>query len=209
MKGKDTNASSAKKTVEIVQKGNPILRKKSSLLLPEEIKSPKIKAIIVKMKKTMDEQLDAVAIAAVQIGEPIALFIISKRAFVIQAENNHAKSADSAAGHEKSADLVAGKKDMVFINPKITKTSKTKQTLEEGCLSVRYFYGQVLRSEKATVEGLDENGKKISRGFSGLLAQIVQHETDHINGALFIDKAKDLVEVSHEEYEKSLKEMSN
>ena len=96
------------------------------------------------------------------------------------------------------------KNDLVFINPKIVKTSKNKQELEEGCLSVRYVYGKVIRPEKASIEAYDENGKKFSRGFSGLFAQIVQHETDHLNGILFIDKAKDLQEISHEEYEKIL-----
>ena len=77
--------------------------------------------------------------------------------------------------------------------------------MEEGCLSVRYVYGKVTRPEKVTLEALDQNGKKFSRGFSGLLAQIVQHENDHLNGILFTDKATDLQEISHEEYDEMLK----
>jgi peptide deformylase len=68
--------------------------------------------------------------------------------------------------------------------------------MEEGCLSVRYLYGKVSRGVKVTVEAYDETGKKFSKGGSGLIAQIYQHETDHLNGTLFIDKAKDLVELS-------------
>lgn len=79
--------------------------------------------------------------------------------------------------------------------------------LEEGCLSVRYVYGKVLRPEKVTIEAHDENGKKFSRGFSGLLAQVVQHENDHLNGILFTDKATDIQKISEEEYEKMLKTM--
>lgn len=173
--------------IEIVQNGDPILRKISSPIPEDKIKSPDIKSLISDLKQATEGQADAVAIAAVQIGKPVRLFLISKRAFELVEPSK-------------------AKKDMVFINPKIVKTSKTKQALEEGCLSVKYYYGQVMRSEKTTVEGLDENGKKISRGFSGLLSQIVQHEMDHLNGGLFIDKAKNVMKISEEEYEKSLKE---
>ena len=92
-------------------------------------------------------------------------------------------------------EAAAKKSDLIFFNPKIKKLSKEKQLLEEGCLSVRYLYGMVLRSAKAQLEALDENGKKFSRGTSGLLAQIVQHENDHLDGILFIDKATDVKEV--------------
>ena len=84
---------------------------------------------------------------------------------------------------------------LVFINPVVTKISKDKAWLEEGCLSVRYKYGKIERAVKATVAALDENGKKFTRGGSGLLAQIFQHETDHLEGVLFIDKAIDVKDI--------------
>jgi peptide deformylase len=59
---------------------------------------------------------------------------------------------------------------------------------------VRWLYGKTYRSKKATVEAYDENGRKFKMGGSGLLAQIFQHETDHLNGILFIDHAKDVKE---------------
>ena len=74
--------------------------------------------------------------------------------------------------------------------------------MEEGCLSVRYLYGKVSRANKVTIEAFDESAKKFTRGASGILAQIFQHETDHLDGVLFIDKAKDLTEVLPEEIEK-------
>jgi len=186
------------KKITIVQKNDPVLREVSSPIALAKIKSPEIKSIIADMKKAMEPQTDAVAIAAVQIGKPIRLFVISKRAFSI-----------SSGDVETPKGLVEkpAKGDMVFINSRITKTSKAKEYLEEGCLSVRYVYGKVNRSEKATIEAYDENGKKFTRGFSGLLAQIVQHETDHLDGTIFIDKAKNLQEISHEEYEKSLQNL--
>jgi peptide deformylase len=66
--------------------------------------------------------------------------------------------------------------------------------MPEGCLSVRWLYGNTFRSKKATVTAYDENGKKFVRGASGLLAQIFQHETDHLVGTLFIDHAKNIKE---------------
>lgn len=174
--------------IEILQNGNPVLREVSSAIPTSLIKSLEIRKTISLMKKAIAAQIDAAAISAVQIGKPLRLFIISKKVF-------------------NTDDKTKSKSDLVFINPKITKVSKTKQVLEEGCLSVKYVYGRVLRPEKATVEAQDENGKKFVRGFSGLLAQIVQHETDHLNGILFIDKATELQKISPDEYDKMLKEM--
>ncbi len=88
--------------------------------------------------------------------------------------------------------------DMVFINPKIIKISKETEEMEEGCLSVRYLYGKVKRSKKAMVEAYDENGKRFKKGGSGILAQIFQHETDHLDGILFIDKATGLQDLPPE-----------
>ena len=180
------------KKIEILQAGNPILREVSSVIPVNKVKSAEIKKLITQLKSAIDSQADAAAISAVQIGKPIRLFVIAKKIFGVDINNP-----------EKNKD----KKDLVFINPKIVKTSKTKQLLEEGCLSVRYIYGKVLRPEKVTIEAHDEAGKKFSRGFSGLLAQVVQHENDHLNGILFTDKATDIQKISEEEYEKMLKSM--
>jgi peptide deformylase len=180
------------KKIEILQNGNPILRKESLAIPTDMIKTPEVKKIISLLRDAIDSQCDAAAISAVQIGKPIRLFVISKRILKLSPKK------------EKEARII---NDLIFINPKIVKVSKTKQLLEEGCLSVRYIYGKVLRPEKVTIEAYDEFGKKFSRGFSGLLAQITQHENDHLNGILFIDKATDIEEISHEEYEQMLKEV--
>lgn len=84
-----------------------------------------------------------------------------------------------------------GKQYSVF-NPVITKFSKETVIMEEGCLSVPEMYGEVERPEKITLEGFDAAGKKTKIKAWGLLARIFQHETDHLNGILFIDKAKNL-----------------
>lgn len=171
---------------KILQKDNPILRQISKPILEKEIKSLKIKKTISNMKKALDSQDDGIAISAIQIGEPIRLFLISKKIFEILGENQE-------ESYEKEKF-----KDLIFINPKIKKFSKEKQLLEEGCLSVRYLYGKVSRCKKVQIEALDENGKKFTAGYSGLMAQIVQHENDHLDGILFIDKAIDVEEIKPE-----------
>ena len=77
-------------------------------------------------------------------------------------------------------------------NPEILKTSKEKMVVEEGCLSVRWLYGRVKRSQKTMVRAYDESGKMFTMGGSGLLSQAFQHEIDHLDGVLFIDKATDI-----------------
>jgi len=173
--------------IEILQDGNPVLREVSSLLPVEKIKDPKTLELILKLKKAIESQSDAAAISAVQIGELKRLFVISRKVFDV--DHNNKKIVD----------------DLVCINPKILKSAKKTQTMEEGCLSVRYIYGKVTRPEKVTLEYYDETGKKITRGFSGLLAQIVQHESDHLEGVLFTDKATDTYKISEEEYKEMIK----
>jgi peptide deformylase len=79
---------------------------------------------------------------------------------------------------------------LVYINPKITKRSKQTKNMEEGCLSVRWLYGEVKRHTQISITAYDEKGVQFKRDASGLLAHIYQHEIEHLDGVLFIDKAK-------------------
>lgn len=79
-----------------------------------------------------------------------------------------------------------------FINPEITKTSQKNVVMEEGCLSLPNTYGEVLRPDKIILRALNPDGKKIKLKSFGLLARIIQHEIDHLDGILFIDKAKNI-----------------
>ncbi len=92
-----------------------------------------------------------------------------------------------------------GGKFYAIFNPKITKTEGDPILMEEGCLSVPGEYGDVPRYEKLVIEGQDQNGKKIKIKAWGLLAHIFQHETDHINGILYIDKIKATRPIAHTE----------
>ena len=180
------------KMVEILQKDAPELRLVAEPVALADIKSPKIAAIISHMKKALLEQDDGVAIAAPQIGESLRIFIVASRALKMIAEDEGLIAHDDTGGLNNTD---AKFSDLIFINPEIIKASKKTEWMEEGCLSVRYLYGKVKRSPKVTVKAHDENGKIFTRGASGLLAQIFQHEIDHLDGTLFIDKAKNIKEI--------------
>lgn len=157
----------------ITEKGNPVLNKVALPVNIESIKTPKIQKIIKDMIETLDSIDDGVGLAAPQVDISLQIFIVSKKVL-----------------DKKGA---ANSKDIVCINPKIIKFSKTKKWLAgEGCLSVRWYYGKVLRSTNVTLEYYDEHGQKQIRGAGGLLAHIFQHECDHLKGELFIDKAKNV-----------------
>jgi peptide deformylase len=171
---------------KIVQRDDSVLRQIVKEIPIKEITSPKIKKILIEMSAALKSQNDGVALAAPQIGYSLPIFIVSGKIF----------HKDFAKGEKEFEKIPKEEipKDLVFINPRISKLSREKEWLPEGCLSVRWFYGNVLRSKKAMINAYDERGKKIQRGASGLLAQIFQHETDHLKGVLFIDNAKNIVE---------------
>lgn len=78
--------------------------------------------------------------------------------------------------------------DMVFINPEILQTSETLCVMEEGCLSIPKIYEKVSRPKEVTVQYVNINGKKQIIKADGLLARVIQHEYDHLNGVLFLDR---------------------
>ena len=97
-----------------------------------------------------------------------------------------------------------GQGAFALVNPKIVKKNKTLQTFEEGCLCLPGIVAPVERSSAVTVKGLDKNGHPITIEAEGFLATVIQHETDHLEGIVFIDKVKDktlIREVSKKEEE--------
>ncbi len=166
----------------IVQQKDPVLRKKAEPVPLSMIGTSELKKILKDMSQAMATQKDGVAIAAPQIGASLQIFLVSGELL-------------SKADKEYTGDA----SDLVFINPKLTKLSKDKKLVEEGCLSVRWLYGTIARSTRASIVAIDEKGQKVERGASGLLAQIFQHECDHLNGILFIDKAVEIWEMTEDE----------
>jgi len=181
-------------TSEIVQKEDKVLRKMAKEVPISDIESRKIQTIIRRMQKALDKEDDGVAIAAPQIGESLRIFVLSKKIFEIMDEEKASKKSkrENLEEFEKQKPEY---KDMVFINPEILKTSKEKKMMEEGCLSVRWLYGKVERSQKTLIKAYNENGKLFTMGGTVLLSQAFQHETDHLNGVMFIDKAKNLKDI--------------
>ena len=92
--------------------------------------------------------------------------------------------------------IIVGTEDgpMALYNPKLLKTSKKKESGEEGCLSVAGVYGMVPRFTSVEVEAQNEKGEIIRIKANGFFARVLQHEIDHINGVLFIDRATKITE---------------
>lgn len=173
----------------IVQDGNPVLRAKAKALPKSEFGTKYLNGIIDDMNHALEAEFDGVAIAAPQIGVSLRIFIVSRKAFAL---DDHAKVDDPK-------DQKMPEKNMVCINPEIIKTSRKKVKVPEGCLSVRWYYGNTLRHEKAMIRAYDENGKLFTYGGAGLIAQIFQHETDHLEGVLFVDHATEIEVLSEKE----------
>ncbi len=152
--------------LSIVTDPNQILRKKSAIISSDEINSDNIQALIFDMAETMDER-DGVGLAAPQVGQSVRLIVIN-------AKNG----------------------PIPMISPAIIKKSWTKEQDTEGCLSLPGVYGNVKRHKKITCQYLDKDGNKKKLIAEGLMARVIQHEIDHLDGILFIDKAKKI-----EEYE--------
>jgi len=146
--------------LQIITIPAPNLREKSKEVVLAKV--PKLKKLISNMIEVMYE-LNGIGLAAPQIGKNICLAII---------------------GQEATMD----KRDLVILNPKITKHSWKRIKMEEGCLSVPGCSKEVERYKKITVKALDANGKILRFEAENFFARVLQHEIDHLNGILIIDK---------------------
>ena len=144
--------------LKIYKLGEEVLRQNCEEVKPEEI-NDELRTLIKEMFLTMDEA-NGVGLAAPQVG-------IAKLFFVAMADDDV---------------------ERVFINPVITKTSSELSEYEEGCLSIPGVYETIVRPKAVTISALDMNGKPFTIDAEGLLARIVQHESDHLDGVLYIDR---------------------
>lgn len=175
----------------IVQSGNAVLRAIAKEIPVVDINNSQTRTLIAEMKKLLSKEKYGVALAAPQVGESVRLFIVAGHAV---------KKRKKASAKESDEQDDMPKDDQVYINPELVKLSRGRKKIKhEGCLSVRGKWGEVLRAEKASIRAFDENGKRFTRGASGLLAHIFQHEMDHLNGVLYIDKTKKLYDESTED----------
>jgi peptide deformylase len=166
-------------TLKIVQAGDPVLRKKSRPLTNEEIGSPSIQRLIELMRDTMREA-PGVGLAAPQIGESIQLAVIEDRAEYIEG-----LSPEELAERQRSAIPFH-----VIINPKLSFLDNSTAEFFEGCLSVEGYGAIVDRALNVRVECLNERGEPVTINAHGWYARILQHEIDHLNGTLYVDRMK-------------------
>lgn len=169
---------------EIVLRGSTVLAEKTRDVPRDMFGGKELAKMVTRMGKALRATEHGVAIAANQIGLPYRIFVV--RGFVIAGKER--EEGDKEA-------------DVAFVNPKITKLSRKKEVMEEACLSVPGYHGNIKRSLLATVKAQDMNGKKFERGASGLLAQVFQHECDHLDGVLYVDKAEEVFENPKEEHD--------
>ena len=156
--------------------GNPILREKARELTPEEILSSDIQEFIVDLKYTVDKKKFGVGIAAPQVGKSIALAMLA-----IKPTPNRPNRQEF---------------NSVIINPKVIKGIGEKALMWEGCISFasgtdNVPFAQTERWPSVEVEYLDERAVSHREVLAGFLAHVFQHETDHLNGTLFVDRVVD------------------
>ncbi len=160
----------------IVAYGDPILRKETEEITKEY---PKLDELLANMFETMYEAR-GIGLAAPQVGAPVRLFIVDATPF-----------EDDDDLTEEERNFVSNFK-RVFINAHILDESGDEWAFNEGCLSIPDVREDVFRQPDIVMEYQDENFKKHKETFSGMVARIIQHEYDHIEGILFTDRLSPL-----------------
>lgn len=151
--------------------GNPTLRKTARVLSEDEIKSAYVQELIANMYKALENKRYGVGLAAPQIGHSLAISVIATKPTPTRPNIELEK--------------------LTIINPVIIKTYGKKQPMWEGCLSGPDLHAQVPRFKKVQLQWKDEQAVLHEQDFDGLMAHVIQHEVDHLNGVLFVDKVTD------------------
>jgi peptide deformylase len=162
--------------LKIVSVGEPVLRTPSQPLSIEQILSPRIQSLISYMRDTVRDA-PGVGLAAPQVGESLQLAVIEDRL-------EYHKTLTKAELKERGRTEVPFH---VIVNPMVELLTESHQTFFEGCLSLPGFTGLVPRAEKVRVTCLDDRGEPRIIEAAGWYARILQHEIDHLHGALYID----------------------
>ena len=165
---------------EIIKMGNPVLREIAEDFSPKEILSEETQSLVEDMWDSM-EAAGGIGLAAPQIG-------ISKQLAVIRLQEQSDRYPD-----------MKDSEDFVIFNPKITILDKTEQGFWEGCLSIPGLRGYVERPRNIRVDYLDEDAKPKSIEIDEFLATVFQHEIDHLIGRLYVDRMKDITNLTYED----------
>jgi peptide deformylase len=163
---------------QIAQLGQPVLRELTRPIVNP--RDPAIQALIDDMLATVAD-VDGVGIAAPQVYEPLALFIVASRP---NLRYPHAPEMEPLA----------------MLNPELLWASNDTETGWEGCLSIPGIRGSVRRHQRVRVRYLTREGEIREEEYEGFLARIFQHEFDHINGLVFLDRVDSLDLVTEKEY---------
>jgi peptide deformylase len=165
--------------LEIVQAGDPVLRQQARSLTKDEILSPSIQELIEHMRETMREA-PGVGLAAPQIGVSLQLAVIEDRADYLDDVPT-----------ERLAELQRAPVPFhVIVNPKLSFLDDSSAEFFEGCLSIEGYMAAVDRALNVRVECLNERAEAITIDAHGWYARILQHEIDHLNGTLYVDRMK-------------------
>ncbi|XP_016960313.1 peptide deformylase, mitochondrial [Drosophila biarmipes] len=159
------------------QIGDPVLRQKAEEVSPEEIDSLEIDQIIDRMVKVL-RHYDCVGVAAPQIGIP-------KRIIVMEFRDGKQEQFKPEIYEERKMSTLPL---AVFVNPELEIISSQVNKHPEGCMSVRGYSGQVERYDKVRVRGIGKLGTPSEMELEGWSARIAQHEVDHLNGIIYVDR---------------------
>ncbi len=166
----------------IIKLPTPSLRVRSKEIDRDTLKSPKIQQLIQDMIPTMYGD-DGIGLAAPQVAQNIRICVIGKEAV-------HMDNRPTGKGKKSSAT-----KDLVLVNPVFERLSKKTAWDTEGCLSVPKKYGKVKRFTEIEVTAWDEHGNDLKFVAKKFFARVIQHEVDHLDGILFIDRAPSVYDV--------------
>jgi peptide deformylase len=173
---------------EVLKMGHPTLRVKAEPVSIDELKSAEFKQLIQDMFETMEEE-DGIGIAAPQIG-------ISKQVAIVGIPNENPMYPEAEANQDNEEEDEPEFEVLVVVNPKITVTNPEQSGFWEGCLSVPGLRGYVERPKAIKVEYTDLEGKPQVIDADGFAATVFQHELDHLDGVLYVDKVTDKSKLS-------------
>ncbi len=162
--------------LKVARMGHPVLRRKASAIEPTEVRTAPFQKLIDDMMETMHEYA-GIGLAGPQVHESLRLFV---------------------AGIEQPDGSL---RVMPFVNPEIAPAGTATVEDWEGCLSIPDIRGRVIRPDRIVVRALDRRGKPFEMELSGYPSRVVQHETDHLDGVLFLDRMSSFESLTYlEEY---------
>lgn len=166
--------------LKLYQTGQPVLRKKKAKVVSKEVLAQKQTQELIDLMVGTLRDAPGVGLAAPQVGEPLRIFIVEDR-----AEYHKPVPKDVLRSQErKSVPL------KVFVNPELEVIEQDDALFFEGCLSIDGYVAVVPRAKTVKIKALDRHGRPVAFTAHGWFARILQHETDHLNGILFIDRMK-------------------